>query len=635
MDILNKTYIQNKILRAPEFGEEENGGGGTTPSSSSSSTINIGGVEVEKFYLGDSANVKIYLGDTLLYPQTQPSYKLIAQYNDTTEYKVECDGSSALTPSEVSGHTTAKSAMTSAEIGACSKDTFKIGDNAFYGCSAMTAITLDDNITEFGSQAFFGCSALTSFHFPSGLTSMGPSQFRLANGIREISGIPSGVTYLSSGCFADMLGLSAATIPATVTGGSTNVFLRDSNLKELHFEGTTPPAFGDNAFGSCTSLEKIYIPSCDSYDAYAANSNFSGYTDLIYAEDQTKCRGESYPFAFKREHNGGSAYTRSCSSSSADTITSAMTKSGTSISVITGTSKQVTAITVGDCTKRIDNGAFSGWTKVENIIISEDVQEIGDRAFYQCGKNASSRNCILKLGMGINKLGYYSFTYATSIKSIILPGKTINFTSANTFSYMQYLTGVTFNEGFNVTGNGESMFSNCVLRNVILPNSLTKVTNNMFYSNTLTALTIGNGVTTIGNNAFYGHKIKNLTIPDNVTSIGNSSFNSSAVDATSLIIGNGVTTIRTSGCSYDFERVDIGSGITRIDNYGLYNGSCKTLICRATTPPSCGTAAFGSWSSGGVSYPQIYVPDSSVNAYKNASFWTIHSDEIHPLSDLN
>ena len=282
MDILNKINIQNKILRAPEFGDDE--GGGT--SSSSSNVINIGGVEVNKFYLGNSDNVKIYLGDVLLYPQSV-SYKLIAQYSDASEYKVECDGSSALTPSEVSGHTTAKSAMTSAVVSDCVQ---RIDNNAFYGCSAMTSITIDDNVSELGNQAFMGCSGLTSFTFPSGLTKIDGSCFRLANSIKRIEGIPSGVTYLGSGCFADMTGLSAATIPATVTGGSTNLFMRDTNLKEVHFEGTTPPALGADAFKNCTSLQKIYIPSCDSYNAYATNAQFSAYTDLIYAEDDTQCK---------------------------------------------------------------------------------------------------------------------------------------------------------------------------------------------------------------------------------------------------------------------------------------------------------------------------------------------------------
>lgn len=597
-------------------------------------SIKIGSLDISAFKVG-SDNCKVYLGDVLLYPQTV-SYKLIAQYSDTSEYKVECNGSSALTPSEVSGHTTAKSAMTSAVVSDCVQ---RIDSNAFYGCSAMTAITLDDNITEFGNQAFFGCSGLTSFTFPSGLTKIEGACFRLANGIKRIEGIPSGVTTLGSGCFADMTGLSAATIPSSVTSASTNLFLRDANLKEVHFEGTTPPTLGADAFNGCTALSKIYIPSCDSYDAYAANDQFSAYTDLIYAEDATKCKGESYPFVFKREHNGGSAYTRVCDSSSATTLTSGMTRSGTSISVITGSSKQVTAITVGDCTKKVDTNAFSGWTKVSSVTLSDSVQEIGSRAFYECGKTAGGANSTLKIGSGIKKLDYYCFGYNNGISNVILPGKTINF-SSYTFSNCTALTGVTFKEGFSVSGttspnyyNGQYMFSNCNLKKVVLPNSLTGVSINMFYGNPITSLTIGSGVTIIGSNAFFNHKINNLEIPDNVITIESSAFKSTATTVfNSLKIGNGCTSIGASAFTYNFENVDIGSGITSISSYGLYNSKCKKLICRATTPPSRGTSAFGVWSQDGVNYPQIYVPDESVNAYKSS--WSTVSSHIHPLSDL-
>ena len=598
--------------------------------------IKLGNLDISAFKVG-SDDCKVYLGDVLLYPQTV-SYKLIAQYSDTSEYKVECNGSSALTPSEVSGHTTAKSAMTDAVVSDCVQ---RIDSNAFYGCSAMTAITLDDNITEFGNQAFFGCSGLTSFTFPSGLTKIEGACFRLANGIKRIEGIPSGVTTLGSGCFADMTGLSAATIPSSVTSASTNLFLRDTNLKEVHFEGTTPPTLGADAFKGCTALSKIYIPSCDSYDAYAANSQFSAYTDLIYAEDATKCKGESYPFVFKREHKGGSAYTRACDSSSATTLTSGMTRSGTSISVITGTSKQVTAITIGDCAKKVDANAFSGWTKVSSITLSDSVQEIGSRAFYNCGGSANGANSTLKIGRGINKLDYYCFAYNKGISNLILPGKTINF-SSYTFSNCASLTGVTFKEGFDISGttspiyyNGQRMFYSCKLAKVSLPDSLSCIPISMFYDNPITSLTIGSGVTIIGSQSFYNHKISNLVIPDNVITIESEAFRTTAnTEFNSVKIGNGCTSIGTSGVCYNFESIDVGSGMTSIGNFGIRSSNCKTLICRATTPPSCGTVAFHSWTSGGVNYPQIYVPDESVNAYKSASFWSTHSAKIHPLSDL-
>ena len=573
--------------------------------------IKIGNIDISSFKVG-SGDCKVYLGDTLLYPTTQPSYKLVAQYSDTTEYKVECDGSSALTSTEVSGHTTPKSAMTSAVVSACDNATFNIDTNAFYGCSAMTAVTLDDNITELGGQSFFGCSALTSFHFPSGLTKISATILRLCNGITEISGIPSGVTYLGSGCFADMAGLTAATIPASVTGSSTNIFLRDSNLKVVHFEGRTPPALGNDSFKNCTSLQKIYIPDCSCYDSYAAQSQFSALTNIIYAEDQTKCKAESYPYAFKREHNGGSAYTRACSSSSADTITSAMTRSGTTMSTISGTSKQVTAITVGDCTKTIDNGAFSGWTKVQNIIISDSVETIGTRAFT-FATSAYTSSAGLILGQGIKTIKDYAFYHCNRINDIVIPSG-VTTISGNAFSYCTYMKKIAFKNGFNPTNFGESVFSYCGIQKLTIPGSLNAIPNSTFESNSsLTSLTINEGVTSIGQSAFQSCSgLTSIVIPNSVTTIGKQAF-----------YNNKFTTF------------DIGSGVTSIGESALYNTTMTKLICRATTPPTCGTSAFGSWSSGSMNYPQIYVPDSSVNAYKNASFWSTQSGKIHPLSDLN
>ena len=253
-------------------------------------TIKIGNLDISAFKVGP-ADCKVYLGDVLLYPQTV-SYKLIAQYSDSTEYKVVCNGNTTLSSSEVSGHTTPMSGMTSAVVSGCVTE---IGLNAFSGASSLTSLTLSDDITRFNNQSFIRLSSLESFTFPSSLTYLGGSTFRYS-GIRKFNNrIPSGVTALPSGCFADMYSLSAITIPSGIVSGSTNVFLRDSGLTEVHFERTTPPALGADAFKGCTALIKIYIPDCDCYDSYAAQSQFSGLTDLIYAEDDTKCKPVPVP----------------------------------------------------------------------------------------------------------------------------------------------------------------------------------------------------------------------------------------------------------------------------------------------------------------------------------------------------
>ena len=250
-------------------------------------TIKIGSLDISAFKVG-SSDCKVYLGDTLLYPSV-PSYKLIAQYSDATEYIVECDGGTALTQSMVEGHTTPKSAMTSADISGCGMPTFKVGDNSFCGATNLNSVVLNEGITEIGSQAFRDTPNLRSITFPSTLTTIHSSVFRFS-GVRKISGIPTGVTYLFSGAFADMYSLTAATIPSSVTGSSDNLFLRDSGLTQVHFEGETAPELGADAFKNCSALIKIYIPSCDCYDSYKAQSQFSGLTSIIYAEGtNTKC----------------------------------------------------------------------------------------------------------------------------------------------------------------------------------------------------------------------------------------------------------------------------------------------------------------------------------------------------------
>ena len=236
------------------------------------------------------------------------------------------------------------------------------------------------------------------------------------------------------------------------------------------------------------------------------------------------------------------------------------------------------------------------------------------------------------IGRGVTKIGSYAFRDNYFLSGVTLPGNTIS-CSSYTFVNCSYLKNITFKEGFNISVEGTCMFQGCSkLETLKLPNTLTKIYPSMFNKcESLTALTIGNGCTTIGSSAFYNHKINKLVIPDNVTSIDNNAFYSTGVSSNfdSVKVGNGCTTIGTSGLAFTFKSIDIGSGITSIGNYGIKSNLCTTIICRATTPPTCGGSAFVNTNLTG-----IYVPDGSVNAYKSASFWSMYSSKIYPLSNL-
>lgn len=605
MDILNKTNIQNKILRAPEFGDETSEGGA---SSTPSNAVFIGGVEVDKFYLGNSDDVKIFLGDVKLYPR-DISYKLIAQYNDTTEYKVECDGSTTISTTDTRGHTTPISAMTSAVVSDCVTE---IGLNAFSGASSLTSLTLSDDITRFSNQSFIGLHSLDSFTFPSSLTYLGGSTFRFSN-IRKFNNkIPSGVTALPSGCFADMYSLSAITIPSSIVSGSTNVFLRDSGLTEVHFERTTPPALGADAFKNCTALIKIYIPDCDCYDSYAADSQFSGLTNLIYAEDGTSCYTPPMNYKMYRRLKNGVTAETACNSTSA--LTSGDVRSNYTIQTLTSSTSGLCEVIVGDCVTSISPRTFTGMTQLTSITFSNSVKTIGASA-CSISTNTASNNKLHDINLGkVETIGndafrYCGYNYATNQPKIKFPN------TLTTIGNRAFISGryneLTFENGGRYS-IGASAFTNSSSYSTITisTNTISELGGYSFYHfSGLTSVSLS-GVTALSSDGSQFSGCKDLTDLE--------------IRGTDLI----VPAYFVGGAS--LTAITLG-GISQISNaYGLNGGnylaSVRKLTMLDTTPPKIGSTSISEYNP-----TVIYVPSSAVNAYKTATDWYDYRTKIQAI----
>ena len=199
----------------------------------------------------------------------------------------------------------------------------------------------------------------------------------------------------------------------------------------------------------------------------------------------------------------------------------------------------------------------------------------GGYAKYSGMTSAVVGNCVTSIG----KNAFYNFT---SLTSVTIPDSVTSI-GDNAFKFCSGLTSVNIPD--SVTSIGDYAFQFCTgLTSVNIPSGITSIGNSTFYScEGLTGITIPNSVTSIGDYAFHDcRSLTSIDIPDSVTSIGEDAFQS----CTGLI----------------------------------------SLIVNATTPPQLGSNALAYTNDS-----PIYVPASSVNAYKAASGWSTYASRIQAI----
>lgn len=211
--------------------------------------IIIGDISNTQFRVG-SADCRIYLGDTLLYPHSEPFQgKWKATYSDSHIETAACDSTSAITYNEISG-----TDLVSLEIGSC---VTSIGDSAFEEYESLSSITIPNSVASIGAGAFFSCINLTDIVIPNSVASIGGGAFETCDLLASVN-IPSGVTTIGDNTFRYCGSLTGITIPASVTTIGEGAFKYCSSMETLTI-GSGVTSIGEDAFRYNTSLTGITI----------------------------------------------------------------------------------------------------------------------------------------------------------------------------------------------------------------------------------------------------------------------------------------------------------------------------------------------------------------------------------------
>jgi len=236
---------------------------------------------------------------------------------------------------------------------------------------------------------------------------------------------------------------------------------------------------------------------------------------------------------------------------------------------------------------------------VKDIVVSEGITEVGERAFYWC------TNCTsVSLPDSLVAIREYGFNNLRALQTITLPPnlKTLEFCA---FSECAALTSITLPD--SVTEVGSSVFSNCpALISATLSNGMKTIPSSMFFNDRLLRIVkLPEGITYIDSTAFSSCGLTEITLPASLTGLGTSVF---------------------SDCRY-LKNIYVAAGNPSFKSVNgvLFSSDGKTLICYPSgkygsysVPEGTVEIAYGAFR-GNSNLTAIYFP-STLKTIGNYSF---------------
>lgn len=349
----------------------------------------------------------------------------------------------------------------------------------------------------------------------------------------------------------------------------------------------------------------------------------------------------------------------------------------------------LTSVSLPESIERIEDSAFSSCYDLTEIRMPSKANHIGSGAFNSCKQLEA-----IRIPEGVTILYYTTFWNCNNLKSIILPNSLTTIENG-VFVECDSLSTIIFPESLVKIGN--YTFGYCdALDSITIPASVTDIGTEPFgFCTNLKSLQVaeGNpkydsrdncnaiietatnklavgcaatiipeGITTLGTYAFCGIYLPEIVLPNSIQVIEKMAIRECTLQSP-LIIPDGVkrmdeyalyiNTVDSiivrgqiariekntfDGCTHT-EVIDLPESVEYIGDGAFARcASLNKLICRATTPPQC-----GSWIFEGASMNRtLEVPEESVPLYENTDEWkdflcikAIGSADVVELPDSN
>ncbi len=433
-----------------------------------------------------------------------------------------------------------------------------IGESAFYGSNISgIRFTSNSKLKEIGDTAFLGCTGIKELTLPASVQKIGRGAFA-GNDLTEIT-LPAGLREISLGAFKSNTGLSRVTLNSTelaVNDTTDNDVFDKCKISEIRFgdDVTVIPArlfrkagFADDTIISIPANIKEIEYNAFSDTTIAGVSFAAGSKLEVIGEGAFyNCAGIEaieLPASLKTIHKNA-FYNNSLAEI---TIPASVTKIESEAFLNnTGLKK----VTVNSENIELDTypAAVFGGCQVENIVFGPNVTKIPAYLFRN-SKFADGFELVVPAR--ITSIGAGAFNFDT-VESTLYglsfeDGSILASIGDRAFYGCKYIEEVSLPE--TVTYIGESAFSGCDLRKVVIPSKVSFLGSFAFEKNTELAEVDIRTDKIIDKNynrygVFLGCRIGKITLCDSMPYIPNGLFDNCGMKKdTSVVIPSSVTSI--------------------------------------------------------------------------------------------
>ena len=233
---------------------------------------------------------------------------------------------------------------------------------------------------------------------------------------------------------------------------------------------------GANAFKSCSSLQKVDLPSVETLGA-SVFERCGKLTTVTLSSGLQAIPDNAF---------------RDCGSLVDVPLPPSL------VSIGTGAFEQcrsLTSVNMPNTVTTLNNSAYYVCTNLKEVKLSENLKNIGDASFCECGNLIS-----IDIPASVSTINSHAFRNCVKLETVTLHEGLQSIEGAS-FSGCKSLVSVTIPE--TVTSIGVEAFDNSGLRSIIIPRS----------------------VTSMGDRAFAYSGLRSITIPETVTSVGGGILN--------------------------------------------------------------------------------------------------------------